>query len=557
MIRPADQPDPLDYDVVVIGGSISGSGTALALLGEEPTLRILLVERLPVFDRRVGESTVELSTYYLTRILGLTRYLNENHIVKQGFRYWFTSDAAESMGCCTEMGGRYLTRVGSFQVDRAELDDEVLRRASQRGAEVCRPATVKSIGLMEGGTQTLVVQPEGGPPRTVTCRWVVDASGRKAMIARQRDEVTPLEGHPTAAVWARFQNTLDFDSPELVEQFPALGEHFYSTRHTATNHLMGDGWWAWVIPLKDGHTSVGIVWDQRLFQWPREIEGGLGAQLRAVLESHPTGRELLRDATMVEGDVHIRRNLPYTCATPAGDGFVLVGDANGFIDPFYSMGLDHLAMTSLSGTQIILAERRGEAYAERIAKHNDTFRQSLPKWFEGIFRDKYVYMGDYDLMRVAFLIDIGLYYFGLIAPPYQRGRQTILDGMFYPPAAQPFYWFMRWVNHRMTSMAVVRRRRGTFGKNNTGRRMLIGGFAFDVSIAKAVGRALWGMLKLEVTEGWRCWRPARDAHGSVVLPHPPATIPAATRTPPEAEMPAPAPAHRPAAAEPAPAVAAP
>lgn len=530
------QQDVFEFDVAVIGGGIAGSATALQLLrgaqgcacGKQGgcecgdlgrDLRVVIIERQETLGRRVGESTVELSTYFLTRVLGLTRHLNEKHTVKQGFRYWFTNDDAQDMGCCTEMGGRYLSRVGSYQVDREVLDAEVLRRVEELGGEVWRPASVRQIELEDGGTQTLTVK-LGGQERTVKARWVVDASGKQAVIARQRDEVTPIAGHPTAAVWARWKNTLDFDGQDLVEKYPALGKNFCGTRHTATNHIMGDGWWAWVIPLKGGDTSVGVTWDQRLFDWPRGSGAGktLGDQLRAVLETHPTGRELLQDAEWVEGDVHIRRNLPYLCKTPMGDGFLLVGDAAGFIDPFYSMGLDSLAMTSISGTHVILAQFRRQCVKDAIAKHNDTFRKTFPRWFEALFRDKYAYMGDYELMRVAFLMDIALYYFGIVMQPYTRGKRTIADGMFAAVPAVPFYWFMRWVNRRLAAIAMVRRRRGTFGKRNVGRRLLVPGFAFDTSIPKAVAKALWHLFKLELTDGWRSWRPRRGADGSVVTP---------------------------------------
>lgn len=528
--------EEFDFDVVVVGGSIAGSATALQLLRDsrgcgcgmgrgcecaalDKPLRVLLVERQAELGRRVGESTVELSTYFLTRVLGLTRHLNEKHTVKQGFRYWFNHDTAKDMGGCTEMGGRYLSRVGSFQVDRAELDAEVLRRVEALGGEVWRPANVRSLELQEGGTQTLTVKIDG-EERVVKSRWVVDASGRQAMVARQRGEVVPLEGHPTAAVWARWKNTLDFDSPDTIERFPELGRGFFGTRHTATNHIMGDGWWAWVIPLKDGDTSIGVTWDQRLFKWPREEGGTLGEQLRNVLETHPVGRTLLENAELIESDVHVRRNLPYVCKTAAGDGFLLVGDAAGFVDPFYSMGLDYLSMTSISGVEMILAERRGACIKMKLATHNDTIGKTIPRWFEAIFRDKYVYMGDFELMRIAFLVDIALYYFGIVMQPYKRGKATIKDGMFVAKPAIPFYWFMRWVNRRLAALGASRRKRGTFGRHNAGRRMLVPGFAFDISIPKATAKSLLYLLKLELTEGWRCWRPRREANGSIAVEEP-------------------------------------
>src|SRR5713101_3674800 len=77
------------YDVVIIGGALSGAATAILLLNERPELKILIAEKSPVFGRRVGEATVEVSAYFLGRVLGLTQYLNQCHLVKQGFRFWF------------------------------------------------------------------------------------------------------------------------------------------------------------------------------------------------------------------------------------------------------------------------------------------------------------------------------------------------------------------------------------------------------------------------------------------------------------------------------------
>src|SRR5438105_7937530 len=115
------------YDVVIIGGALSGAATAILLLREEPSLKILIIEKASAFGRRVGEATVEVSGYFLCRVLGLTQYLNEAHLMKQGMRFWFANGRTRTLADCSEIGGKYLARVPSFQVDRAALDEEVLR----------------------------------------------------------------------------------------------------------------------------------------------------------------------------------------------------------------------------------------------------------------------------------------------------------------------------------------------------------------------------------------------------------------------------------------------
>lgn len=152
---PLERPD---YDVVIAGGALAGAATAILLLREQPGLRVLIIEKSTAFGRRVGEATVEVSGYFLCRVLRLTQYLNEAHLVKQGMRFWFTNERTQKLDDCSEIGGKYLSRVAAFQVDRAALDEEVLRRAAELGAEVWRPASVGKITLQPGGVQRVEVK---------------------------------------------------------------------------------------------------------------------------------------------------------------------------------------------------------------------------------------------------------------------------------------------------------------------------------------------------------------------------------------------------------------
>jgi flavin-dependent dehydrogenase len=492
------------YDVAIIGGALAGSATAIQLLRQKPGLRVLIVEKSSAFPRKVGEATVEVSAFFLGRVLGLTQYLNEAHLVKQGMRFWFANERTKTLEDCSEIGGRYLARVAAYQVDRSTLDAEVLRRASTLGAEVLRPASVQNVELVAGGQQTLTVR-VAEQTRTIRARWVVDASGPAALLARQNDWWRPNVEHPTTSVWARWRNVRDWDGHELAEKFPNWSLACHGVRATATNHLMGDGWWAWCIPLKGGDVSVGVVFDQRRVQWPEN--GSLAERLKTFLCKHPVGAEIMGQAEAVEGDVHWRKNLPYFSTTHAGDGFVLVGDAAAFIDPFYSPGMDWISFTSYAASELILAQQRGEDVAMLAAKHNEDFTGSHARWFAALYKDKYDYMGDFELMRTAFLLDLGLYYLGVAGLLYKQGVKALSLGVFITPPSIPVYHLMRTYNRRFAAMARARRERGTFGRKNDAQRFLFGGYTFerDGANTKHVAKALlrWGWF--EITEGWHSW----------------------------------------------------
>jgi flavin-dependent dehydrogenase len=508
--------DTSAYDVVVIGGALSGAATATLLLRQNPGLRLLIVEKSARLTRRVGEATVEVSAYFIGRVLGLTQYLNESHLIKQGMRFWFTNDDVKSLGEASELGGRYQVRLPSYQLDRATFDEEVLRRAGLAGAKILRPASVINVELAPGGEQTLTLQ-HGETTQTVRARWIVDASGVAALLARKHGWWRQNTEHPTAAAWSRWKGVKDWDSRELAEQHPEYAAASHAIRGTATNHVIGDGWWSWWIPLKGGDVSIGIVFDQRLVEFPQD-GGNLGARLKNFLMEHPVGREMLADAEYDENDLHWRKNLAYYSTTFAGDGFVLVGDAAAFMDPFYSPGMDWISFTTSAAAELITAQRHGDLMAARIASHNRDFALSHRSWFEAVYKDKYEYMGEWDLMSLAFRLDLGMYYLGIVSQPFKFGPRALLTPPFTVPVSRPVFHLMRAYNRRFASIARRRRRLNALGRTNCGNRCLIPGFTLDRSDVTRLFAALAGWAWIEFAEGWRSWwqRPHKEVNPDFV-----------------------------------------
>jgi len=512
------------WDAIILGGALAGAATALLLRRRNPRWRILVIEKSDQLGRRVGESTVETSAYFLGRVLGLTDHLNEKHLVKQGMRFWFSNEETRGLADCSETGPKYNVRFPGYQVDRSVLDEEVLARAVAAGAYLLRPAKIREVTLVEGGLQTVRWAKDDGTSGTERARWVVDATGVAALLGRKHGWLKTNTAHPIAACWSRWNGVKNLDSREFAERHPEWSSRCKAVRYTATNHICGKGWWSWWIPLKGGDMSVGIVYDQRITELPDGTR--IGDRLREFLMAHPAARELLDGATYQEGDVHFRRNCAYRSTRYAGDGFVLVGDAAAFMDPFYSPGMDWISFSTCAASALVDSCLSGRNIAERVARHNANFTASHDRWFDAIYRDKYYYMGDHELMTLAFRLDLGSYYLGVVRRPFQSGTSALEVPAFAPHGGKSAGILMALYNRRLAAIAKSRMERGTWGRRNNGRYH--GFISYELNrrlLPRVLGQLAMWML-LELREGWRTWFSWRgaDADAPVVAAAAPAKV---------------------------------
>jgi hypothetical protein len=168
--------------------------------------------------------------------------------------------------------------------------------------------------------------------------------------------------------------------------------------------------------------------------------------------------------------------------------------------------MDWISFTATSAAELITAQRRGEPMQERVERHNRDFALSHRSWFEAIFKDKYEYMGEFDLMSLAFTLDLGFYYLGIASQPFKMGIKALLVPPFSDPVSRPFFHFMRCYNRRFAQIARRRRRLKMLGKKNGGHRYLIPGFTIKPTDVGLIVKAMVGWAWLELTEGWHTWR---------------------------------------------------
>jgi flavin-dependent dehydrogenase len=492
-------------DVAILGGAFSGAAAALMLKRRRPDARVVIVEKVEEFDRKVGESTTEVSSCFLMKVLGLTQHLGHEQLAKQGLRFWFAESQGTPFDRCVEMGGRNNSRLSGFQVDRAKLDEHVLELARKAGCEIWRPAKVTKVDVQAKTVEVTA----GEEKRMLRAKWIVDASGRVALLARQMGHFRQNMDHPINSIWARFRGVKDWDSYELRQKFPCWGKATNTARSWATNHLMGYGWWCWIIPLKGGDVSVGLVYDSRLFQPPAGAT--IGERLKAHFASHPVGVEILAEAEPLEGDQRAYSSLAYWSECVAGDGWVSVGDAASFIDPLYSSGLDFCGFTTSTAVALINRALGGEDVSAGVVEYNERFQNCYHSWFESVYKDKYYYLGDAELWAAAFLMDIASYHLGPVRQVFSDPSRQFENFPFDGVPGRVVRSVMGFYNRRLAYLAQRKRAAGAYGARNAGWRLLIGGFLPDGTS----GRLLLRGMRYWLIAEWRnlFLSPSKDVAG--------------------------------------------
>jgi flavin-dependent dehydrogenase len=399
-----------ERDVAIVGGGIAGSLLARQLRKRLPDLRVVVLERGAGSAPKVGESTVEIASHYLVRRQGLGGYLYEHHLPKNGLRYFFDGEGRDTpLTEMSEMGTINLPFHAAFQLDRARLEPDLLEMCRAEGIEVRLGARVREIELGEGGaSHTLSVETAQGDER-LRARWVVDAAGRQGFLARQLGlrEDEPL--HQIGSVWGRFEGLADVDH---LGDDAFRGRVRHTTRGLSTIHFLRPGYWIWLIRLRGGLTSVGVVGAPTRDRALRTPEG-----FRAFLDEHAALRGILAEAKAVDHGSMAR--IAYgTKRFLSAERFSLIGEAATAADPLSSPGLDFVALENDFTTDAIARDLEGEAHAA-LAERIDLYDRFLAFRHQAVmrlYRGQYGLLGSYELMRLKWDFDIASYHNLWVAP---------------------------------------------------------------------------------------------------------------------------------------------
>jgi flavin-dependent dehydrogenase len=337
-----------DPDVIVIGGGPAGSTCSTLIAQQGYRVRLFERERFPRFH--IGESLIPDTYWVLKRLNMLEKMKRSAFVVKCSVQFVNQHGRMSEPFYFTDHNPHECSE--TWQVLRSEFDQMMLENAVEHGVEVHQGVRVREV-LYDGDRAVGVrVQYEDGRQEEVRARVVVDASGQSTLIANRFKLLVKDEQLKKGAVWTYWKGA-----------YRDTGRDEGATLVIQTQGKKG---WFWYIPLHNDIVSVGIVraFDE-LFAGNRDHETIYNEEL----EKCPEVKRRVSMGTRCDR-YYATKDYSYRASRCAGDGWVLVGDAHGFLDPLYSSGV-LLALKS--------GQMAADAVAEGLAK-GDLSAAQLGKW---------------------------------------------------------------------------------------------------------------------------------------------------------------------------------
>lgn len=348
-------------DVAVVGGGPAGSIAATLLA--DAGLRVVVLERERFPRYHIGESLLSATMPILEAAGAMPRIEAHGFLRKPGGTFqWGRQREPWSFWFREDPGGR----PHAFQVIRGEFDQLLLENARNHGAEVHEEHTVEAVDT-GGAPPVLRGVSADGRAFAVTPRFVIDASGQRALLGRRLGLRRFNEFFKNLAIFGYWRG---------AERLPGeLRNHILSA-------AFGDGWF-WYIPLHDDTMSVGAVVDVR--RWDTVAEADPEATYRGLVARCAPIADRLCAATLVS-PIRIIRDYSYDSSSFTGPGWLLAGDAACFVDPVFSTGVHLACLSGFLGARAIRSVLRdGTPEADALATYEAGYRGAFERYLRFLY----------------------------------------------------------------------------------------------------------------------------------------------------------------------------
>ena len=303
------------FDVLIVGGGPAGSTVATLLARRGERVLLLEKERHPRFH--IGESLLPMNLP-LFEELGVADQIAQIGIPKYGVELvspWH--DKPSTLDFAQGWDKRFAS---AYEARRSEFDHVLLKNAAANGVQVIEGCRVTGVDFpTEAGVVARTTR-DDGQEQQFQAKFLVDASGRDTLLATKFASKTSNKRHHSAAVYGHFTG---------ARRLPGKAAGNISL-------FWFDHGWFWFIPLLDGTTSVGAVCHADFIKTRGSTD--VTTFFNSVIAMSPALSERLRDAE-ITGPATATGNYSYKSSRIAGPGYIMVGDAYGFIDPVFSSGV--------------------------------------------------------------------------------------------------------------------------------------------------------------------------------------------------------------------------
>jgi hypothetical protein len=251
------------------------------------------------------------------------------------------------------------------------------------------------------------------------------------MVSHRRADAKPYRVRIVAVGFGETEPLLDqpgarIDVNEWSQDPAWLGRCTPPSRWLSTNHLVGPGYWVWLIPLSSGSHSVGIVADSSLH--PSQSLDSFDKSLDWLSRHQPRlAQELAGKRHLLQDFAYLRR-FSYGCKQVfSPQRWALTGEAGVFLDPFYSPGSDFIAISNTYITELVARDRAGEPVG-RLARLYEQFYLSFYESTLTLYRGQYPMFGDAVVFPVKVLWDYA-YYWGVLCQLFFQRRLADLGAL--------------------------------------------------------------------------------------------------------------------------------